>query len=135
MIRAATMDDVPALVAFGRRFHEAAGQPFGFDPDAAAVFAQGVIASPAGCALVSDAGMIAGVLSPAYCAPDWRMAIEMAWWAEKDGLALLRAFEAWARDAGAQEVRMTSLASLPRADGLLKRLGYEPAEISYRKVI
>lgn len=135
MIRAATMEDVPALVAFGRQFHDESGLPFDYDDGAATLFAQGVVQSPAGCALISDTGMLLGVLSPAYTQPGWRMAVEMAWWAERGGVALLRAFEGWARAQGAKEVRMTSLATLPRADRLLRRLGYEAAEVSYRKVI
>lgn len=134
-MRQATPADIPTLVEMGRRFHEGARQPFGYDEDAAALFAQGLVNSPAGCALISETGMILGVLSPAYCRPNWQMAVEMAWWAERGGLALLRGFEEWAVKQGASEVRMTSLAALPRADRLLTRLGYSPAEISYRKVI
>lgn len=132
-MRFATLDDMPRLLAWGEEFHKASGMPCRFDPDAVEAFLAGLIEN--GAVIVSDTGMIGGLLSPAYCDPEWIMAVELFWWAEKDGLALLRAFEEWAAENGANEVRMTSLAALPRADGILRRKGYAAAEISYRKVI
>ncbi len=85
--------------------------------------------------LMTDRGVIGGAVHPAYCDPAWLYAVEMFWWAHGDGLALLRAFERWAQQAGAKEIRMTSLAALPRADRLLRCVGYSPAEISYSKVV
>lgn len=107
----------------------------GFDPVALAAFLSGMIESDRAAVLISDAGTIGGVLGPAYCDPKWIMAVELFWWADRGGLGLLRAFEAWAGASGAQEVRMTSLASLPRADAVLKHKGYSPSEISYQKVM
>lgn len=135
MIREATEADIPRLLGFARRFHEAAQQPFGFDEAATDAFIAGLIEQPHSVVLIGDAGMIGGALVPAYCQPAWVMAVELAWWAERDGLRLLRAFEEWATDNAASEVRMTSLAALPRADAILRRKGYGAAEISYRKVI
>lgn len=133
MIRKASEADMPDLLRMGRAFHTASGQPFGFNEDATRAFLSGVMSG--GAILRNDGGMIGGVLAPAYCDPDWVMAVELFWWAESGGIALLRAFEGWAQGAGANEVRMTSLASLDRADRLLKAKGYSVAEISYRKVI
>lgn len=135
MIRFATLDDLPDVVEYGRRFHAMSQQPFPYSEEAATGFSAGLIENDAGCVLLSDHGFIGGMLAPAYCAPAWVMAVELFWWAEKDGMRLLRAFESWAVDRGAQEVRMTSLAALPKADAILRRKGFEPAEISYRKVI
>lgn len=135
MIRRATLADVPDVVGFGVKFHEQAQQPFPYEVEAATRFAQGLIAGPQGAVFISDTGMIGGVLTPAYCAPNWIMAVELFWWAEQGGLKLLKAFEDWAEEMGANEVRMTSLAALERADGLLKRLEYTPTEISYRKLV
>lgn len=134
-MRAATAEDIPRLVEMGRKFHAASGMPFDYDGNAIAALLDQLIASDAGTVICSDAGVIGGMLSPAYCDPKWMMAVELFWWAERDGLALLRAFEEWAARVGAQEVRMTSLASLPRADAILRRKGYAPTEISYQKVI
>lgn len=135
MIRPATPADIPGLLAFGVKFHAASQMPMQFDQSAMGDVLAGMIESDRAAVLMTDAGVIGGILSPAYCDPAWVMAVELFWWAERDGLALLRAFEDWAQQAGAQEVRMTSLASLPRADAILKRKGYAPIEISYQKVM
>ena len=134
MIRAATAQDVPRIVEMGQRFHTAASLPMRFDAGAVAEMLSGMVASDSAALLVSDYGMIGGVLAPAYCDPAWVMAVELFWWADRDGLALLRAFETWGRENGAHEIRMTSLAALPRADAILRRKGYAATEISYAKV-
>jgi GNAT superfamily N-acetyltransferase len=133
MIRTATLEDIPAITGMGAKFHAQAQLPFPYEPDAFAEFAQGLIEG--GTILITDAGMIGGVVAPAFCGPSYSMAVELFWWAERDGLALLKAFEGWAADQGANEVRLSTLAALPRADALVKRKGYAPNEISYRKVI
>lgn len=135
MIREATGADIPRIVEMGARFHAAGGIKAGYDQDAVSRLLAELIEADAGCLLVSDSGMIGGALVPAYCDPSWMMAVEMFWWADRDGLQLLHRFEEWAAENGAQEVRMTSLASLPRADAILRRKGYAPTEISYQKVI
>jgi len=134
-VRKATFDDIPALLDMFKKFHAVSGQPMAFNREATADFVASLIGSASGAAIVSDTGMIGGVLAPAYCDPDWMMAIELFWWAERDGMALLRAFEDWGREVGAQEVRMTSLSELPRADAILRRKGYDPAEVSYSRVL
>ena len=136
MIRQATAADIPLIVEMGRRFVAASGSPIPFTEDGASAFAEALIASPDAALLVSDTGMIGGVIAPAYFNPAWRMAVELAWWAEdRSGLQLLSAFEAWARDMGAQEVRMTTLAAIQGPERILARRGYAPTEISFQKVI
>ncbi len=134
-IRAAAERDLAVILEYGARFHEHSKQPFPFDPAATENFLRIMIKNDDAQIFVSDTGMIGGVLTPAYCAPNWVMAVELFWWAEKGGLKLLKAFEDWAKDMDANEVRMTSLAALERADGLLKRKSYTPTEISYRKLV
>lgn len=134
-MRAATEADIPAMLDMGADFHAASGARFGYDRDAMARVFAAMIEADTATVIVSDTGLIGGVLSPAYCDPAWIMAVEMFWWASGGGMALLKAFEAWATEQGAQEVRMTSLAALPKADAILQHKGYAPVEISYQKVI
>lgn len=134
-IRHATEADIPALLSHGQAFHAASGFPMGFDVSAVSALLSGLISSDSGAVFCTDHGLIGGAITPAYCDPKWLIAVELFWWATKDGLALLHAFEVWAKERGAQEVRMTSLAALPRADAILKRKGYAPCEISYQKVM
>lgn len=135
MIRHAVGADLPRLMVWARAFHEASGLPCGFDEDATRAFLLRMMGNDDAAVLIGENGAIGGVLAPHYCDPNWKAAIELFWWSERGGLALLRAFEDWARGVGAAEVRMTSLASLPRADGVLRHKGYQPTEISYSKVM
>jgi GNAT superfamily N-acetyltransferase len=134
-VRLAAPGDIPALVDMCQAFHAASGMPFTFDRDAMANVLARLIEAEDATVLMTERGVIGGMLNTAYCAPSWVYAVEMFWWAKGDGLALLRAFEGWAQRAGANEIRMTSLAALPRADRILRHVGYSPAEISYSKVI
>lgn len=132
MIRQATVGDIPQLLAWGAKFHAQGASGPAYDRRAVSdLLAR--MTSGGGVVLMHDDGMIGGVLAPAYCDPAWIMAVELFWWADRDGMALLRAFEDWARENGAAEVRMTTLAKLPRADALLRRKGYAPIEISYTR--
>lgn len=136
MPREATATDLPHIVAMGRKFHAASGMPMAFDAEAFGGFVNNMLASDTCCFFVTDGGMICGALSPAYCNPAWVMAVELMWWAEDgQGLGLLSAFEDWARDRGASEVRMTSLHALKPAERILSRRGYAPIELSHTKVI
>tara|TARA_Y100000310_G_scaffold333569_1_gene411383 strand:- start:323 stop:721 length:399 start_codon:yes stop_codon:yes gene_type:complete len=132
-MKLADIGDIPALVEMAERFHGASAMPFEFSAEKLTELFRGLIAS--GAVFKTDKGFIAGTLAPAY-AGDWLVAIEMMWWAEdRQGLSLLRKFEEWAKEQGADEVRMTSLAQMPEAGTILSRRGYEAAEISHRKLI
>ena len=119
----------------GKAFHAESGMPFAFDLDVMASVLARMIEDDRAAVLMTERGVIGGAVHPTFCDQDWKIAVELFWWARGDGLVLLRAFERWAQQAGANEVRMTSLAALPRADRLIRRVGYEPAEVSYSKVI
>lgn len=133
--REAALDDMPALLVWARAFHAASGVPAGFDEGAVAGFLAGMMASPNAVVLTNGHGGIGGALVPAYTDPSHVMAVELFWWAERGGMGLLAAFEGWAKDMGAAEVRMTTLSNLPRADALLRRKGFRPMEISYTRAI
>lgn len=135
-VRPARAGDIPAIVEMGKAFHAKGGLSFGYDEGAVSALVERLIESDSGTVLMSDGGMIGGLLSPAYCDPKWNMAVELFWWAsDRRGLKLLSAFEAWAADMGAQEVRMTTLNALPSGDRIVTRRGYAPVETSYQKVI
>ena len=135
-VRRATHDDIPRLVVMGRKFHEKAEIPAPYSEAATSNLLAGLIDSPDGAVFVTDAGMIGGMLAPAYCSTDWRMAVELFWWAEdRSGLRLLAMFEKWAQNSGANEIRMTTIAGLETATRILDRRGYRPIEISHIKVI
>jgi GNAT superfamily N-acetyltransferase len=78
---------------------------------------------------LSSGGMIGGMLCPYWAAPGDVQAIELFWFAtDGQGRALLGAFEEWAREQGASEMRVTS-----RPTRALERMGYEPVDTIYRR--
>lgn len=133
-MRQATPEDLGRILLMGRAFHEAAGNPFEYDPEATGKAILDMMRT--GCVLVTERGMIGGILAPTWCQPDWKVAVELFWWSEDGtGRQLLRGFEDWAREQGANEIRMTTLAGLEVADKVLGRAGYDRREASYTKVI
>lgn len=137
MIRLATPADLPRIVEMGRQHHEEAQAPGRFDPQAFAQYCVGLMEG-CGVILLSPLGHLGGVLVQSYPAPTWRQAIELWWWAaDGQGIALLDAFERWAVATGAHQVVMSTVVRhRGEAVGrLLRRRGYEAAEVSYQKVI
>ena len=136
MVRLAAVDDIPRVLTMGRKFHAAAGVMAPYSETATERTLRGLIDSPEGVLIVSDGGMIGGATTSAYCADNWKIAIELFWWCEdRQGLKLLRDFERWAASVNAEEIRMTTIHSLKGADRILARRGYAPNEISHGKVI
>lgn len=132
-VRVASTEDIPIMVEWGARFHAAGGLKMPYSPEKVADLLDGLIAG--GGVFISSTGMIGGALVSPYCTDDWKMAVELFWWADGGGMALLRAFEDWARSNGADEIRMTSLGVLERATQILARKGYTVIEISHTKVV
>ncbi len=138
MIREASADDMPEIMALLAHLMMSSGALGKFDEDAVRAAAIKMMEGENSVMFRSRRGLIAGFTMPAWDAPDWLMAVEMWWWAE-DGkwMALLRRFEEWVRKQGAGEIRITSKLG-PQSGRIMKvfrRAGYEPREICYRKVI
>ena len=138
MIREATPDDMPEIMAMLAHLQMASGALGRFDEDAVRAVAIKMIDGENSVMFRSRRGLIAGFTMPAWDSPGWLMAVEMMWWAE-DGrwMPLLRAFEQWAREQGAGEIRIASKLGpqSERISMVFKRTGFDPQEICYRKVI
>lgn len=139
MIREATPLDVPALVAMGREFLATSDYHALLldNPDQMAALATQLIAADLGVVLVADhdgtlTGMI-GVLVTAHHLSAEPVAMEAFWWSSTpgDGVRLLRASEAWARDCGA--VAMQMVAPSERVGALYARMGYDLIERGYMR--
>lgn len=134
MIREATHADLPRIVELGAAFH--AMSPYGvipFAPEAFEGFAGRLI--DGGVILLSEDGMIGGLLSPLYFNPAVVMGAELFWYAGKTGKALREAFEQWARDRGAQGVQFSGLADERQAAirRVFERAGYTAGEQAFFK--
>lgn len=135
MIRRATLDDLPAIVEMGGKFH--AYSPWAdvdYDPERAGEFIARVVL-PQGAVFLSEDGMIGALLSPLYFNPAKVTAVELFWWAPTGDRGLRAALENWACAAGAFGVQFSALAdSHSKAVGrLYRRAGFAPAETAYIK--
>lgn len=137
MNKPATIEDIPAIVELGKKFHDLSpwrDRPF--DADQTAEFLAGMIENPNACLFWNGEGMIGGVIAPIYFGGGL-VAQELFWFAEKGGMSLLDTFEEWAHNAGASGLIMVSLSLNERADSLMDRIyqrrGYRLRERTYYK--
>lgn len=133
MIRRATEADLLALLPFAEAFHAyyplTAGREF--DPIAQARGLLSFIEGENSVVLMHDHGAIGGIVSPLWCDPSVKVATELFWWAERDGLALKTAFEEWARATGADYVQMISIFGKRDVAPIYRRSGYMPVEACF----
>lgn len=135
MIRQATRADMPFLQDVARQFWAITPYCVGeVDPQAVEDMVGGLIDGN-GVVFRHDHGAIGGFVSPLWMRSDVLVASELFWWAERDGLPLLRAFEGWAREQGAVAVNMIGLANHERAARIYERRGYAPVETVYRRKV
>lgn len=133
MIRPATDEDIPRLLGYAESFLSYHPMTNAFPHNLAAVekTLRTLIASDDAALLVHDHGVIGGVINPMWCAPDVKVALEMFWWAESGGLALMRAFQEWAHGKGATIVQMSMIIGGKDVSAIYDRMGYMPVELSY----
>lgn len=143
MIRQATIEDLPGMEAAAREF---LGESRFFGPFEmgrfVALWSQ-LIGSGMGVIFILEndgalVGCIGGVATPEPYSAD--LAASEFFWSVMEshrggGLHLYRAFEAWARAKGCQQIRLCHmLDSMPeKLSHVYRRLGFEPAEVHYVK--
>lgn len=134
MIRRATLDDLKDACEFATRFHSEsvhADVPVVAEP--LETWMAGLIEG--GAVFLSDEGIIGGVMVPFYWNPAFKMAVELFWWAPKDGRALRVAFEQWAAEQEACRIVFSGQVNERQdtIDKIFRRAGYRPVEVGYVK--
>lgn len=145
-MRHATHDDIAALIELGRPFLSAHPMLKGVAVSDEQL--QGAMTNiiDQGVVIVAESvdgslvGMLAGMICPVWCAPETRVATELAWWMKpgnRHGMTavrMVRDFEEWANQRGATHFVMSSIPSFgPRSSQLIERLGYQLVETSFAK--
>lgn len=135
IVRPATLDDLPRLMGYAAEFlsfHPLTSQ---FPRDLGAVEAKlrWMIEAEDAALLVHDRGVIGGFIAPMWCSPGVNVASELFWWSESNGLALMKAFEAWAASKGAQVVNMVMIMGVRDVSAIYDRAGYAPVELSFMR--
>lgn len=136
-IRAATAEDVPAVVALGLRFlgdppycHYLTADPVVLERTVAATVAAG------GVFVGECAGEVRGMIAFLVFTHPFsgeQAATELAWYALEPrlGLLLLAHAELWAAQMGIRVLQM--IAPDPRVERVYERRGYVPIETTYQR--
>lgn len=150
MIRAATMNDVPALIEMGRAFFDESG--FGaetaFDPESTKRTVEHLIGGGDGIVLVAErgghvVGCAGAIAFPYYFNLATRAGQELFWWVHPDhrgsilGVRMLQRLEQWAKDAGCRTFTMIDISCLEGSPAarIYQRMGYRPSEQSHIKKV
>ncbi|SCX88229.1 hypothetical protein [Paracoccus tibetensis] len=127
MIREAREADIPRIIGMVEQLAAAVNGPQKVCRIRTGETLSGLITRPDGGVWISERGFIAGVITQTIISPD-PVAVELGWWAaDRSGLRLLRAFEAWARGHGATLIKLSCNGG--PAQQILERSGYRVAEI------
>ena len=140
-IRAATVDDVPAVVRMGLRFRQDTvyRSRVAENQTQMTALAHRLVDDEAGLLLVVDrngavVGMIGAMAFPHHISGQPTVG-ELFFWVEPEhrgcGVRLLKRAEQWARDRGATSMQM--IAPTPDVERLYQRLGYTALEVTYEK--
>jgi GNAT superfamily N-acetyltransferase len=147
MIRMATVNDIPSLLAMGRSFFDASGYSSitSFDKESAKETFEGLISNPLAVIFVKEVagevvGTIAGILCPFFFNLDHLHGQEFFWWVDPDhrgnaGRELRERLEEWASERNAKSFAVAALCAL-NADSVSKiyaRAGYAPSDITFIK--
>lgn len=125
----ATQDDVERIVDMVEALVTSINGPLDVDRARTRENVLLLIANPNAVIFVTDGGFIAGIIQPTIISPR-PVAQELGWYAaDKSGVRLLRAFEAWGKSKNSTLVK----ASTGGMD--MTRLGYSRAEIAWTKAI
>lgn len=121
--------DIPRILDMAERLVAHIGTPVPVDREWMGRNVARLIAGADSAVWVSPAGFLAGSVQPTILHPGL-VGMEHGWWAEDGrGLALLRRFEAWARQRGAGVVQLSTGPTGPD----MSRLGYRLAEQSWTR--
>lgn len=143
MIRKAGSADRLRVVSLLRDSHAAAGFTFPFRPAHAEALFKAHAADDGACCIVYETErQVQGVLMARtfmhpFGAGLW--AKETVWWIDagyrgRSGIAMLAAYEDWARGKGCVSIGMASLATND-VSAIYRRCGYAPAETHFVKAL
>lgn len=130
LIRQAGENDLSRLVVMAERFHALYVKFPAFVPEDFVNTCRWLIEEH--FLGIADNGMLGGLTYPCPFNESSLIAVEMFWWSEdpKEGAALYRRFEKWAKAQGADQLVMVCLNGNPVP---YERLGFEQAEVNFRK--
>ncbi len=144
IIRKAKHEDIFDLLVLARGFSREAPAMHKWDKDKTEAMLKMCIENDMTTILVMEhgdevVGGIVGVIQPLFMSHTV-VASELAWFVDPDhrgrgALKLVKAFEGWAKDGGADYVTMADIRGIADLSKLYERLGYELTEAAYSKKV
>ena len=136
-MKPATKDDLDLLVLWARQFHYVSMlKEYDFSAQGTRNFLSMMIDSPDCLVLIHDTGALGAIIHD-YPFCNVRVAKELFWYAERDGIKLLAGFGEWAIEKGADLQMMSSLQvsdkNTERMRRVMSRYGYLHVENTYLK--
>lgn len=142
-IRVATPDDVFDILILAKEFSKEAPSSHKWNKEKTEQFILSALQNTNMTIFVIDVGgeiegALVGLLSELYMSHTVQ-ATELAWFVSKDyrgkpaSIRLMKAFEKWAKESGANQVGMGDIEGISSLENLYNRLGYERAETVYLK--
>lgn len=147
MIRSATLEDVPNIVAMSRKFYATTmySETVPFDADTVWDLVEMLIATSVMLVAEVDSmvvGMAGALVSPNLFNRNISTACEIVWWVDPEqanlgaGKKLFERLQAECKELEAKALQMVTLASSPKHAAMIyERAGFVQSETSYTKVL
>jgi len=143
-VRLATEDDLFDVMVLAKEFCKEAPEAYVWDREKMETVIRQAIEEPNFVLLVSEpspgevSGVLLGVCSEMYMSRV-KVATELAWFVSKESrgartsLGLLKMFEEWASEVGADYVVMGDIKGVADLSSFYTKMGYSPSETTYIK--
>jgi len=144
-VRKATHEDIFDLLVLCRGFSQEAPEMHKWDKGKTEELLNSILETPTAVILLSEkdgvvVGFLAGLIQPVLISHT-KMASELAWYVDKQhrgaagAIRLVKAFEEWAEDNGAEWITMADISDVADLSPLYSKLGYKLTEKAYSKRI
>lgn len=133
-----TLEDSNRAVKLLLDFHKVTQLPFKTSAAWALALFQTCVKDDDKIAISKPGGILLGAVGKSLLGP-FLQSHEIAWWVDPDhrgnSLEMLKLYERWATEKGAKLIEVKSLSKFPEVEHIYKKLGYEPIETSWIKVV
>lgn len=89
-------------------------------------------------AISKDGGILLGIVGQSLLGP-FKQAHEIVWWVDPqkrgNSLSMVRIYEDWAKEKGANLIELKSLNKFKEVETIYEKIGYEPIEQSWIKIV
>lgn len=137
-LRIAKLEDSNKAVKLLLEFYKASDLPFPTNAAWAMALFKACVNDADKIAIMKDGGILLGLIGNSLLGP-FKQAHEIVWWVSPDSrggsLEMLKEYENWAEEQGAKLIEVKSLNKFPDSEYIYERLGYEPVETSWIKVV